>query len=202
MRRARDDESLSWLAPDLRTAFWEAGEEFESSMPENAVHWCKHNLATSPFSEMAFSMMRRQRAKIGVQSRHPMLSRAFIEFSLRTPPEIKAQGDTTKVVHRKAMAGILAPMVLERKSKANFTNAKIDVQFADYVRQHASESLAEICDLKGLERLLEVDFATEEGDYWSWQIWGLYASAAFLYQDKCVTEINPATGVQQDRKRT
>lgn len=200
-RRRRDDMALSWLSPDMRIAMKEAEEAYESSLPANAVHWAKHNLATSPFSDLSHSLMRRQRSAIGLESRHPMLSRAFIEFSLRTPADIKRKGAVTKFVHRKAMAGILPDVILDRTSKANFTNAKIDTQCADYVRTHGPEQLAEVCDLEGLKPLLEIDFSSPEGDYWGWEIWGLYASAAFLYQGNCVTEINPATGVQQDRIR-
>ena len=197
--RRRKDPTMRWLVPELRDVLTQAEEAYESGLPENAVHWSKHNLATSPFSDLSHSMMRRQRAAIGFESRHPMLSRAFIEFSLQTPGDIKRQGKIAKALHRKAMAGLLPQVILDRSSKANFTNAKIDSQFADYVRANAREQLAGICDFKEMEELLQVDFTAPEGDYWAWEIWGLYASAAFLYEYKCVTEINPATGVQQDR---
>ena len=199
-RRRRLDGPLNWLSPDLRDAMIEAEEAYEADLPENAVHWSKHNIATSPFSDLSHSLMRRQRAAIGFEARHPMLSRAFIEFSLRTPAEVKRRGTVAKALHRKAMEDILPPVILERQSKANFTNTKIDSQFADYVRNNAGKQLADICDLEALKPILEVDFNAPEGDYWAWEIWGLYASAAFLYQGNCVTEINPATGVQQDRK--
>jgi asparagine synthase (glutamine-hydrolysing) len=131
-------------------------------------------------------MMRRQRARIGLESRHPMLSRAFIEFSLQTPAAIKRKGATNKAIHRAAMVGILPEVILQRTTKANFTNTKIDSQFAQYVASSGREALVDLCDPAGLERVLQVDFASPEGDYWAWEIWGLYASAAFLYQQDCV----------------
>ena len=197
-RRKGEREPL-WLLPEYREALAEAEEEYDALLPENGVHWAKHNLLLAPFSDLTNGLMRRQRSKIGLESRHPMLSRAFIEFSLRTPAYIKRKGSITKAIHRESMQGILPAEVLERKTKANFTNTKIDQQFADYVRRHARDQLAEICDFEGLERVLRVDFSTSEGDLWAWEIWGLYASAAFLYQYYRVNEINPATGVQQDR---
>lgn len=181
-RRRRGEREPVWLAPHLRRALAEAEEAYDRSLPDNGVLWAKHNLVKSPFSDLTNSLMRRQRARIGLESRHPMLSRAFIEFSLRTPAHIKRRGNVTKVVHRLAMAGILPQVILDRKTKANFTNVKIDQQFADFVRAHAAERLGEVCDLKGLARVLEVDYGSQEGDYWAWEIWGLYAAAAFLYQ--------------------
>ncbi len=180
-KQRANDVALKWIVPELRSALAEAEEAYEASMPSDAVDWAKTNLATSPFSDLSHSMMRRQRAMIGVESRHPMLSRAFIEFSLRTPTNIKRRGRVTKLVHRNAMAGILPEIILNRTSKANFTNTKIDMQFAAYAREHAAERLAEICDLEGLSDIFDVDFGSPEGDYWAWEIWGLYASAAFLY---------------------
>ena len=169
-----------WLIPELRRALSEAEEAYDSALPDHGILWAKHNLVKSPFSDLTHTMMRRQRARIGLESRHPMLSRAFIEFSLRTPASIKRQGRVTKVIHRKAMDGLLPQVILDRATKANFTNTKIDVQFAQFVRAHASTRLAGICDPAGLAHVLEVDFSAPEGDYWAWEIWGLYACAAFL----------------------
>ncbi|MEP0391128.1 MAG: asparagine synthase-related protein [Erythrobacter sp.] len=199
-KRRRDDVSLRWLAPELRQALKEAEEEFEASLPANPIEWSKVNLATTPRGDLTHSMMRRQRNRIGLESRHPMLYRPFIEFSLATPAHIKRRGAVTKVIHRQAMERYLPKKVLNRTTKANFTNAKIDHQFAEYVRAHASYVLQELCDSKGLPKILDIDFRRPEGDYWAWEIWGLYASAAFLYQANCTGEINPATGVQLDRK--
>lgn len=198
-KRRSGEHEISWLLPDIRRALAAAEDAYDERLPENGVHWAKHNLLLSPFSDLTNGMMRRQRAKIGLQSRHPMLSRAFIEFSLATPAQIKRKGSVTKAIHRESMRGILPDEVLARRTKANFTNTKIDQQFADYVREHAEQRLAGICDFRELQPILNVDFATPQGDLWAWEIWGLYASAAFLYQGFCVDKIYPAAGVQQDR---
>ncbi len=183
-QRRASDPALQWLTPELRKLLTEAEERFEAEMPEDTMCWAKHNLATSPFSDLTHSMMRRQRARIGVESRHPMLSRAFIEFSCRTPTDIKRRGRETKFVHRRATQAILAPMVLERDTKANFTNTKIDAQFANLVRESTDRVLAQVCDREELGDLLNIDFTSPEGDLWAWEIWGLYASAVILYRSE------------------
>lgn len=181
-RRRSNNSSLFWLKPEWREFILDLQDEYEASLPENAIEFVKHNLVSAPFRDLSSSLMRRQRAPIGLTSRHPMLSRAFIEFSYRTPAHIKRRGLLTKYVHRQAMEGLLPPEVLHRRSKASFHNPRIDAQFADFVREHGAEQLSEFCERKGLERLLEVDFAGREGNNWLWEIWGLYAIAAFLYQ--------------------
>jgi asparagine synthase (glutamine-hydrolysing) len=199
-RRRHRDVALGWLVPEFREALKEAEEEFEASLPPDPIKWSKANLATTPRGDLTHSLMRRQRNRIGLESRHPMLYRSFIEFSLATPAHIKRRGSLTKVIHRQAMAPFLPDKVLNRTSKANFTNTKIDHQFAEYVRAYAAQSLRELCDFEGLEQILNIDFLGPQGDYWAWEIWGLYASAAFLYQTNDQNDNIPATGVQMDRK--
>ncbi|MEE4538010.1 MAG: asparagine synthase-related protein, partial [Erythrobacter sp.] len=180
-QRRRSKDAPTWLEPRLWRELEEARVEYEAGLPEDSLAFVKQNLARSPFSDFSKRLMHRQRSRTGIQSRHPMLARSFIEFSARTPLDIKLRGGLTKVVHRQAMTGLLPRDILERRTKANFTNVKIDVQYADYVRREGRARLDRLCDPDGLERLLAVDFASEEGDYWAWEIWGLYAVAAFLY---------------------
>lgn len=183
--RRADEREPVWLSSELRQALAEAEEAYEATMPQHGVEWTKHNLVKSPFSDLTHAMMRRQRTRIGLESRHPMLSRAFIEFSMRTPAHIKRRGGVGKIIHRQAMEDILPQDILDRTTKANFTNTKIDTQFAAYVRDHAHETLSELCDMNGVADVLKVDFEAPEGDFWAWEIWGLYATAAFLYQSDC-----------------
>lgn len=179
--RQNDREPLFWLTPQRRAMLRAARAHYERLLPQDVVALIKHNLARSPFSDLSNSLMHRQRAATGLESRHPMLSRRFIEFSLQTPGHIKRRGGLGKYVHRLAMADILPSEVLERRTKANFTNTDIDAQFADYVRKHGTNQLASLCDPEGLEAILDIDFTTPEGDLWAWEIWGLYASAVFMY---------------------
>ena len=179
--RGERRDTLFWLARDLRAMLRRAEAEYDRMLPDEVLPWMKHNLARSPFSDLANSLMYRQRAAIGLQSRHPMLSRRFIEFATSTPAHIKRRAGVGKFVHRMAMKGIVPDEVLQRRSKANFTNAAIDAQFADYVRRCGTTVLPDLCNMEGVAELLQIDFATPEGDLWAWEIWGLYASAVFLY---------------------
>jgi len=183
-RRLQGRRELFWIAPALREKLDRAERDYDAVLPGSAMAWIKHNLARTPKGDLANSLMRRQRGDVGLESRHPMLSRRFIEFSLKTPAHIKRRGGVTKFVHRQAMTDLLPPEVFDRKTKANFTNTSIDVQFADYVRKCGTDRLAMLCDREGLERVLQIDFSAPEGDWWAWEIWGLYASAMFLYNHK------------------
>jgi len=82
LRQQRRSGAFSWLAEEMRDILAQAEEDYVTLLPENGVHLAKHNLVMSPFHDKVYGLMRRQRAKAGLQSRHPMLSRAFIDFSL------------------------------------------------------------------------------------------------------------------------
>lgn len=181
-RRRREDIALSWLAPELRAALAEAEEAYEADMPSEPMAWSKIHLVRTPRDDLSRTMMRRQRNRIGLEARHPMLDRQFIQFSASTPAHIKRRGALTKATHRLAMKPYLPAKVLNRRSKANFANTKIDHQFAEYARKHAAGRLQDLCDFRGISQIFDIDFRGPDGDYWAWEIWGLYASAAFLYQ--------------------
>ncbi len=197
-RQARDKE-LFWLKPEWRERLREAEAQYRAALPEDPVKWVKHNLAKAPRGDLSHEMMARQRAEIGLQSRHPMLSRRFIEFSVQTPAHIKSRGGIGKIVHRQAMRGILPDEVLNRQSKANFTNVSIDTQFADYMRNRGTEQLADLCDMDGIARILNVDFTSPEGDLWAWEIWGLYAASTFLYIQSQMTVAHIDGSIQEIR---
>ena len=180
-RRRTGEEELFWLKPDLRDILSEAESDYDRLLPDDVMAWIKHNLARTPRGDLANSLMRRQRADLGIESRHPMLSRRFMEFSLRTHAHIKRRAGISKFIHREAMTDLLPPEVFERQTKANFTNTKIDSQFANYVRNFGTERLADLCESDGLDKILAIDFHSPEGDWWAWEIWGLYAAAVFLY---------------------
>ncbi|MEL7444666.1 MAG: asparagine synthetase B [Pseudomonadota bacterium] len=180
-RRRGSGDEYYWLKPALRRRLDELEHAYADSLPDEPIAWVKHNLLKSPFTDLANSMMQRQRGCNGMEPRHPMLTRQFIEFSSQTPEHIKRRAGLTKYVHRHAMAGILPQTVLERRSKSDFPSSEIDREFAAYARDRAESVLGDLCDLKGLSRLISPEFVAKEGDDWDWEIWGVYAVAAFLY---------------------
>lgn len=181
--RDRIHAGRQWLKPHLREALDQAERDYFDRLPGAAIDSVKVNLVRTPFGQISKSVMRRQRAAIGLESRDPMLSRAFIEFSSQTPLHIKRRGDVTKLVHRKALAGMLPEKVINRWSKANFANSRIDAEFSSYVAAHSADQLSQICDMDALKAFITRDLSAVERDEWAWEIWGLYASAAFLYQN-------------------
>lgn len=130
--------------------------------------------------QVALDLMNRQHSQLHLESRSPMLSRAFIEFSASTPEHIRFRGGQTKWVHRQAMAGILPPAIIERETKAYFPARHLTSEAVNYCKRHSPVLSRGICEQSGLEKMLTLardhEFDLSLANY----LWGCCASAAFL----------------------
>jgi asparagine synthase (glutamine-hydrolysing) len=123
-RRARfyrDPETFYWLKPEIRALLEQQEAAYDAALPADPHAWTKENLFASPFGAFARARMQRQRGMNGIESRHPMFSRQFIAFSLATPEHIRRRAGVSKVIHRIALRGIVPDMILDRRTKAEFS---------------------------------------------------------------------------------
>jgi asparagine synthase (glutamine-hydrolysing) len=178
-RKYRDPEHLFWLQPWVKAALEQQEAAYDASLPSDPHAWTMQNLFSSPFSSYARARMQRQRGLNGIEARHPMFTRQFIGFSLATPEHLRRRGGVTKVLHRIAMQGILPVTILERRTKADFESDALDTEMARYCMDYGRPCLDDFCDDAGLQRLIPPAFVNTVDDDRSWEVWGLYAVAAF-----------------------
>lgn len=176
----RDPDAFFWLKPALRTLLAMQDAAYDASLPVDPVAWQRNNLFSSPFGSYARARMQRQRGLNGLEPRHPMFTRQFIGFSLATPEHIRRRAGVTKVVHRIAMRGILPDVILDRQTKADFESDSTDREMAEFCAGVGHPILSEFCESKGLERLIASAGAVMVDGDRSWELWGIYAVAAFL----------------------
>jgi asparagine synthase (glutamine-hydrolysing) len=174
---------MYWLKPWVRALLEQQEASYDASLPTDPRAWACQNLFSSPFGCYGRDRMQRQRGLCGIESRHPMFTRQFIEFSLQTPEHIRRRGGVTKIVHRMAMQGILPDEILNRLTKADFESDATDAEMGQYCRGAGRAVLADFCDNNGLERFIPSGFVNTVDDDRSWEVWGLYAVAAFLMHD-------------------
>lgn len=149
-----------WLAPeltDIMATRLKSGN-FLSARTRPAV--ARGSKLDHPYWSLLFGLLSRQFAKLGYEPRSPMLSRAFIEFSVATPEYIRLRGGETKFIHRRALAGILPIEVQERQTKAEFSLAYERHQkvFEDLRTAAVQDDLKGFVDPAGLRRLHETRF--------------------------------------------
>jgi asparagine synthase (glutamine-hydrolysing) len=202
-----DPDSYFWLKPDWRARLEQQEEAYDASLPADPLGRRANNLFASPFGSYARARMQRQRGLNGIDPRHPMFTRQFIGFSLATPEHIRSRAGVTKVVHRIAMRGILPDYILDRQTKADFESDSTDREMAQFCAGKGRHFLNALCDGNGLERLTAPDNANMVDEDRSWELWGIYAVAAFLmlHQRYPVSQksrkgrIRHDQGKQQDR---
>lgn len=190
----RNPDDLFWLKPEWRERLLGFEENFTAALPEDRHARGNWNRLLSPYSQFAFDIMQRQRARAGLEARNPMLTCGFIAFCSSAPKWIFLQGGLTKSVHRKAMRGILPDLIVDRTSKAEFSAPTVTRAFAQAVQAADPAWLEPICDADGLIRLTQPGKQLSIDPYRGWEIWGAYAVAAFLAE--CTFS---STGAHLDR---
>lgn len=117
------DVSAFWLSANTQNALLDRRRKYLERLRESGTGAAKVDKLLSPFGLFGLDIMSRQRALNGVEGRSPMLTRAFIEFSVASPERLRLQRGVTKAIHRKAMRGILPDLICDRQSKAEFSPA-------------------------------------------------------------------------------
>ncbi len=195
-RTGADDEgsNLALLSPEMRAALAGRRQTYLARIagvsPDASQKLAK---LAYPFSQLTYDMTNLQSAQVGIEYRHPMLARKFIEFSAATPEHIRWRGGETKFVHRLALKGILPDAILRRDSKAHFSQT-----FHGHLAGMERTCLETNC--KSLYRRLvspeavQREFATAQSGSIDripiWTLWGSFAVAAFLQaQDSVQPEV-------------
>jgi asparagine synthase (glutamine-hydrolysing) len=175
-----DPAHLFWIQPEWRERLHEMELAYSAARPVNPMQGSQWGRLFSPYRALALDMMQRQRGHNGIETREPMQTRQFIEFACTTPEWIRAQGGQTKVVHRKAMKGVLPEAILTRTSKAEFSAPDVTVSFARFAADHAAGPLAQVCEPDGLRGLAAAEGNMRVDPELGWEVWGCCAIAAFL----------------------
>ncbi len=183
--RLNNPDYLYWMLPVWRERLIEQELAFESSLPPEADDMFRWRRLFSAYPAFASTLFAGQVAKSGLETRNPMLTRGFIEFSATTPEWIRNQGGLTKVVHRKALQEFLPASILERRTKAHFNAISITAEFAEYVRVQGDRWLGAFCSLDELPRVTGPTADLPVDPHLSWELWGLYAVAAFCSREIC-----------------
>jgi asparagine synthase (glutamine-hydrolysing) len=108
----------TFVAPELarRTALLDRFEAFWHSRPAPRGER-DHHLADIE-RHLPASIIERSAAAFGVEVRFPYLDRRVIGYCLAVPPEQKIENGVTRMVARRALAGLLTPAVAARAGKA------------------------------------------------------------------------------------
>ena len=114
----------SWLTPRLqemlktRSELWPALPEGQCRRPGQRTQLAR---LWGAYSIQAHEMEERFSANLGLELRRPFWDTRVVQFSLNTPEQCRFLGGVNKLMHRKAMAGLLPDLVLQRETKGEFS---------------------------------------------------------------------------------
>jgi len=166
-----------FLRPRFQRELADRRARYEARFPENYRDGYKLRKLQHPIWSLVLDQGSRQRARSGLETRSPLMSRAFIEFSARTPEHLKLRGGVSKYLHRRALKGILPAGVASRQTKAEFSTA-YQTQFQNLEKIWAgpqSGMLRDLLDTRQVAALFERFLSQPIDDRGFGEIWGAYA---------------------------
>jgi asparagine synthase (glutamine-hydrolysing) len=180
----------SWLIPELREVATQRKTRFGS--PSHGIafgragHLAQYRMLHAPFNVLARESEERFSARLGVELRLPLWGTAMVQFAFSTPERLRRNGGMTKVLHRRAMAGLLPSSVLERTTKAQFMTTFSS--YADELRDaFAAHMLKNRLEWVLPERLQEKHSQFGVASFHAapeWMLWGLFGCMALLPEEE------------------
>ncbi|MBE0621755.1 MAG: hypothetical protein IH605_14270 [Burkholderiales bacterium] len=119
----------------------------------------------------------REGAHYGVEVRDPLRNPRIVQFAFSTPARLRLSGDWTKAMHRQALREFMPAAVLERKSKAEFSNpfrAHLD-RMQDTLTRRIPQERPDWVDQRGMARLFRVYQSNPQFGWPMWILWAIYA---------------------------
>jgi asparagine synthase (glutamine-hydrolysing) len=118
-------ERRAWLSPhfqsiiERRRKHYQGLNNLRSIRP--GMHGRIHSLYDA-YSIFSRELEERLAARSQIEMRRPYWSEKLVQFSFSTSPHLRLSGNTNKLLHRNAMAGLLPESILTRMTKAEFTS--------------------------------------------------------------------------------
>lgn len=124
-RKARRAESPAsphlWLSPAMTRLWHERSSGQRKASCETVAREGQRALLADlddAFFAQALERSERTASGLGVEIRHPLRSRAIVEFAFAVPEHMRRRGSVNKFLHRLALRGVVPKAVLERTTKA------------------------------------------------------------------------------------
>ncbi len=132
----------------------------------------------------------RDAARHSQELRHPFQSPILIQFLVAMPERLRLSGATTKLIHRRAMQGVLPAQILERATKAEFSGV-MRRQLRPLVGEIGGPMVMRheaLLDAEGTARLcLALDSRPARG--WPlWALWSVYCSCLIVEEGFATAE--------------
>ena len=170
------------LRQDLQDEFARRSAAYNTRLSEEPILSARREVLRYPFDRFMATQHNRMLAQAGLEPRHPMFSRRFVEYAVATPEHLRYRGASTRFIHRRAMAGLLPAKVADRRTEAVF-NLALDSYLPEIAQQLSRadpEFLSPLFSQEGIDLIKESCCnATSEG-LTRWRLWSSFICLQFL----------------------
>lgn len=129
-----------------------------------------------PFGSLGTELTERCSAQAGIEIRHPFQTAAFAQYAFSTPERLRLRGGIDKFIHVRALQGVLPPVILDRRSKADFSI--VFSRHFDMMEKVLIETLprlrAEWLSQDGMAVLFRSNEENPELGFQGWVLWSIY----------------------------
>jgi asparagine synthase (glutamine-hydrolysing) len=156
-----------WLSPRLRRTLEQRRKKFPlQHLPRYARLTQPHQYETlhSPWVLLIQDLEDINCGLMGVEWRRPFVSKRMIEFVFSVPDRLRSSAIFDRVLHRKALKGLLPDSVLARKTKANFMPT-YDPQLMDEILSFGQSANPGWVHPDGIETMRRLATQDDEGAY-------------------------------------
>ena len=119
-------------------------------------------------------------ARTGVELRFPLRDHRLVQFAFSTPERLRLRGDRTKYIHVQALRGIVPQSILDRTSKAEFSDvfrAQLDRMETTLTRT-IPERHRDWVTQDGMEGLYRLYRDHPQHGWPLWALWSIHACAS------------------------
>jgi asparagine synthase (glutamine-hydrolysing) len=191
-RRQRSEYDInSIIKPDFARCHLGKSSQRIERLPENQFrmvcyskksHW--YDL-TSGFNAYILEVADKATAAFSIEPRHPFYDRRLAEFCLALPPEQKLHQGWTRVIMRRALAGLLPDKIAWRGGKANLSRnfarglLAFERETLEDVILNDSQTIEAYVDMTALRKAYN-QYVSHEGNADSLTVWKAVTLALWL----------------------
>ena len=168
---------VPWLSSSGQEMLRECAQRQGEEAARNSGRRTETSPCPLPMTMAILEQASRLHAQCGVEGRHPLFSRRFIEFSAATPEAIRLRGNRQKFTHRRALASLLPEQILTRSTKAEFSTVLVSQlrRIENFLRNQPHESIDHLISAKELKGLFTTSTSKDVDIHWQWPLWGTVA---------------------------
>jgi asparagine synthase (glutamine-hydrolysing) len=137
------------------------------------------------FSAQTLEFLERDGSQFNMEIRHPFYDRKLIQHAFSTPERFRLRGDTNKYIHVQALKEFMPKRILERKSKAEFSN--VFRRQLDQMKVTLTETLPSRRDSwvspVGMDQLYRCYQKNPHLGWPVWTLWSVYGCDCVFAQD-------------------